>query len=98
MLSIEDVYDHAELNSDDDDSQEDVDLNFEQFVVFDSATDDSDAPKIKEVLSHKESILRQVLNDSYLYLEMKVVLKVMDVGDDEGSQSAVKSEAKPLVN
>ena len=98
MLLIEDVYDHAELNSDDDDSQEDVDLNFEQFVVFDSATDDGDAPTIKEVLSHKESILRQVLNDSYLYLEMKVVLKVMDVGDDEGSQSAVKSEAKPLVN
>ena len=51
-------------------------------IVYDSATDEANtpAPTIKEVLSHKETVLRHVLNDSYLYLEMKIVLTVEGIG------------------
>ena len=47
-------------------------------IVYDSATDEANttAPTIKEVLSHKETVLRHVLNDNYLYLEMKIVITV----------------------
>ena len=75
VLSIEDCYDLGEES--DDDSHIDLDNDaFDELIVFNSADDDKNSSilTIKEMLSNHETILKQVVADSYLYLEFKVVL------------------------
>ena len=57
---------------------EDADMVEHHLVVFDSAIDSDEGSKtIKEVLSEHPTILNHVIQDSYLYLEFKIVLKIV---------------------
>ena len=76
VIIIEDCYEIENAT----DLGEDHDMVEHQLVVFDSKKDPEDGGKtIKEVLAEYPSILQHAVQDSYLYLEFKVVLSI--VGD-----------------
>ena len=83
LLLIEDCYDFGEKSDDDGHSNQNNNA-FNELIVFNSAEDDTNSSilTIKEMLSNHETILKQIIADSYLYLEFKVVLTPKSVEVD----------------